>query len=275
MKKKKNGTKKKSGFLLKAILAVLAAVFVFSAYKLVSEIYQYKSAERKYSGLSSDYVLQNSSGSARYPGFVTDGDYVADGGQPSEPEISPISVDFAELTAKAPDTVAWLYSPDTAINYPVLQGPDNFYYLHKYIDGSYNSGGSLYIDCDCRSDFSSRNTIIYGHNMNDGSMLHSLTYYKDQSFYDEHPSMYLNTPAGNYRIDIFSAFVTDPEAHPYKIVFEDDIRFEEYLQQMISYSDFRSRVKPDCNSRIVTMSTCTYEYDDARYVVLGILIPIC
>ena len=119
----------------------------------------------------------------------------------------PPTVDFESLLAQGPDVKAWLELPGTVIQYPVAQGEDNSYYLKHLYDGTANKVGCLFIDYENAEDFSDNNTIIYGHNMRDGSMFSTLVEYKAQAYYDEHPEMYLVTPEGGYVVEVFSAFV--------------------------------------------------------------------
>lgn len=93
----------------------------------------------------------------------------------------------------------------------MAQGEDNSYYLKHLYDGTANKVGCLFIDYENAEDFSDNNTIIYGHNMRDGSMFSTLVEYKAQAYYDEHPEMYLVTPEGGYVVEVFSAFVASPE----------------------------------------------------------------
>jgi SrtB family sortase len=99
---------------------------------------------------------------------------------------------------------------DTAINYPVTQGADNDYYLKRLYDGTANKSGCLFVDYENAKDFSDRNTIIYGHNLLDGSMLSELTQYQEQAYYDAHPDMLLATSDGDFIVEVFAAFVASP-----------------------------------------------------------------
>ena len=112
---------------------------------------------------------------------------------------------------QGPDVKAWLELPGTVIQYPVGPGRDNSYYLKHLYDGTAKKVGCLFIDYENAEDFSDNNTIIYGHNMRDGSMFSTLVEYKAQAYYDEHPEMYLVTPEGGYVVGCFSAFVASPE----------------------------------------------------------------
>ena len=97
------------------------------------------------------------------------------------------------------------------LNYPVTHTDNNEYYLNHLYDGTYNKVGCLFADYENRADFSDRNTIIYGHNMRDGSMFALLNRYDEQSYFDTHRQMYLVTPKGGYVMEIFTAFAAKPE----------------------------------------------------------------
>ncbi len=253
---------KKSVKILLSILCVaFVCVFAFSGYKLYSIMHEYKVSEGKYNDLNSKFVTAGGKNSGEDSPLKNE-------------ETSPISVDFDALLAESDDVVGWIHSENTAIDYPVVKAEDNFYYLHRFIDGSYNGGGSIFLDCLCAGDFSGKNTVIYGHNMNDGSMFASLRDYRKDGYYAEHPKLYLNTPTQNYRIEVFAGYVTDADSDTYDIGFTDDAAYLAFLEKMRSQSDFETNVELTAEDRIVTLSTCSYEYYDARYVIQGKLVPI-
>ena len=146
--------------------------------------------------------------------------------------------------------------------------------LDRFLDGTSISGGTLFADYACPSDFSGLNTIIYGHNMKDGSMFALIDDYAYQTFYEEHPVMYLNTPSQNYRVDIFSCFTTDPESFVYTPAFASEEEYEAFLSRVLAYSEISCGIEPSPGSRIVTLSTCAYTGDDVRFVVCGVLTEI-
>ena len=189
-------------------------------------------------------------------------------------EVSPIKVDFAALQARNPDVTGWIYCPDTPINYVVVQTDDNMFYLHKDIDGNYSSYGTLFVECLNQKGFSDTNNIIYGHHMNDGKMFAKLVNYAKQDYYNQHPVFYLNTPDMNYRVELFAGYVTDMNSDTYSISFTSAEENQKWLDSVISQSAFESAVAVKPGDKILTLSTCTYEYDDARFVVLGKMIPI-
>ena len=120
------------------------------------------------------------------------------------------SVDFEALRENGPDIIGWLSLPDTVLNYPVTQTDNNEYYLNHLYDGTYNKVGCLFADYENQAGFSDRNTIVYGHNMRDGSMFALLNRYDEQSYFDTHRQMYLVTPKGGYVMEIFAAFAAKP-----------------------------------------------------------------
>lgn len=121
-------------------------------------------------------------------------------------------VDFAALRAFNLYIIAWIYIKETSINYPVVQGVDNSYYLKHMADGSYNDSGAIFVDFRSESDFSDSLTIIYGHNMKNGTMFSGLAKYKKQKFYDEHPVALILPPEKNYQLEFFAGYVADMEA---------------------------------------------------------------
>ena len=190
-------------------------------------------------------------------------------------EISPVVVDFDGLVARCSDTTAWLYCPNTVINYPVVSGTDNAYYQHIDIDGNYSAYGTLFTDCNSINGFpNDENNIIYGHHMRDGKMFACLIDYKSQSYYDSHPVFYLNTPEANYRVEVFAGYVTSMYSDAYRLSFENDDIFTEWINNAISQSFFTSDVEIKPGDKILTLSTCTYDYDEARFVLHGKMIRI-
>lgn len=176
-------------------------------------------------------------------------------------------VDFDALRAVNGHTVAWIYSEGTPIDYPVVLGEDNAFYLNHTFSGRPGSAGAIFMDMDNQGDFSDANTAIYGHHMRNGSMFASLDKYRKQSYYDEHPVIHLYTPGGDYAIELFSAYVRDASLLPHDFDSPED--FLAYVDQIKALSDFKSDVTIGADDRIVTLVTCNYNYDDARYVVHG------
>jgi len=177
-------------------------------------------------------------------------------------------IDFAALQAIHPDAAAWLYSPGTAIDYPVMKADDYSYYLRRLPNGMSNANGSLFIDYNCAPDFSGPLTVIYGHHMKSGRMFGSLKGYKEQGYYEEHPAMVLYTEQGDYRIELLYGCVIG--AGQWR---ERAFMYPENAGALLAYAarntTFESKAKYEEGDRIVALSTCSYEFDNARYVVIG------
>lgn len=125
-------------------------------------------------------------------------------------------MDFKQLLAEYSDTVGWFYCEGKQINYSVMQRNDNDYDLRYLLGGSYNTAGSLFADFCCGEIGKTSNYIIYGHNMNNGTMFSSLLKYISQSYYDEQPVLYLYTPECEYKIELMTGFVYKPTGDVYK-----------------------------------------------------------
>ena len=264
--------KKPMQYLLVVIVGILIGVMAFSSYKLITDRVEHSQARDKDEGASQNYVISNPiSPTPR----VYDKEQMEEG-VTLDDEISPLNsmYDLDQFFSDYPDAIAWIYCPNTPIDYGIVEAEDNDYYLHRFYDGSYSVGGSLFADCNNARDFSDPNTVVYGHHMNDGTKLAQISYYKEQYFYDAHPVMYLSTRTMNYRLELFSAYLTDADSETYTFRFDSDEAYAAWLQRIMRESDFKTDVTVTAADHVVTLSTCSYEYYDARYVVLGKLVPI-
>lgn len=189
-------------------------------------------------------------------------------------ELPPIAVDFSLLEAADGGVAGWLYGEDTILNYPVAAGTDNSYYLNHLLDGTRNACGTLFIDSANAPDFSDRNTVIHGHHMKNGSMFGWLESYREQAFFDAHAQLYLLTPNGEYRLDLIAGYTTRSEGDGYEKWFADDGAFLAFVNEARARSDFISDVAVEPDDRLVTLSTCAYVFEHARYVIHARLTPL-
>ncbi len=189
-------------------------------------------------------------------------------------EETALSIDFDALRAINPNVVGWILSEGNMISYPVVQGEDNSYYLTHLFNGEQNKLGSVFIDFRSSGDFSDQNMVLYGHNMKDGSMFSALANYADQSYYDRFPTMALYTPEGNYTVELFAGILTDGQGGLICRSFGGDEEFQDYVDLLTASSTFSCDVSVVPGDRIVTLCTCSYAYDDARYLLFGKLIPL-
>ena len=189
-------------------------------------------------------------------------------------EVEPadrIPPDFGVLRAWNPDIRGWIWNPGTDIDYPVVQGPDNTYYLNHTADRKQSIIGSIFMDCKNRADFHNGITVLYGHNIRGGRMFSSLSGYKDQSYYEAHPVMYLYTPEANYRVELFAGQLLSGSAGEFPLMFKSEEEGQEWGRQLRNSSTFIGRMDPAAGDRILALCTCSYEYQNARYVIYGIL----
>ncbi len=186
-------------------------------------------------------------------------------------------VDWKALKKVNSDVQGWLYQKGTVINYPVVQGTDNDTYLHTRFDKQWSGGGTLFVDCRMEKDFKGFNSIIYGHHMKDGSMFRSIRgYTKEDGYYDKHKTLELATPHGNYHLVVFSAFITKAtDEDTYKMTY-DEAEKQAYIDRAWERSELpitRDSVDVTKNDRLVTLSTCAYDYEEARYIVMCKMVP--
>lgn len=187
---------------------------------------------------------------------------------------APIRVDFPGLTSQCEDVVGWLYCPDTVVNYPVVQAEDNDTYLHADLSGEYLRSGTLFVDCENHAQpFVEKNYIVYGHSMKNGSMFGALLKYKKQSYYDDHPVWYYLTPDRDYRVELIAGMVVKTHRDIFTTTLNSTAMLKE-LSVLQEYSTFQSDVTYSDEDAFITLSTCSYEFNNARYVVVGKLVPL-
>lgn len=236
--------KKSSRIIFIVLIVVLSGVLIFSGYKIIS-YYIRSTREQNYSE-----IIRNS-----YSVPV------------DEKEKVPKSVDFKALQKRNPDVVAWLYCEDTPIDYPVVKCKNDDEYIRSNLEHEYSFSGTLFIDSRNKPDFSDLNTIIYGHNMyNDGTMFAVLPDYKKEGFFEKHRFMYLLTPEKNYKLEAIAGGVRDGYSETYDI-FEDLFSMQKVLKENIDDSVFDSGVTATSVKKVVTLSTCSYEYWTARFAL--------
>lgn len=188
-------------------------------------------------------------------------------------------VDFAELQENTNEHIyAWIYIPDTKIDYPILQHPtDNSFYLNRNLDGSKGYPGCIYSEDYNKKDFSDPVTLLYGHNLKSGSMFTGLHKYSDSEYMEEHPYVYVYTEDGRLLVyEIFAAHEHSDAHILYNHDYTVDIEFEGYLDSIFNERDMNKVVREDVevtkDSRILTMSTCTNNRPDKRFLVQGVLL---
>ena len=193
---------------------------------------------------------------------------------PEEDIICPIQVDFDSLQALNEDIIAWLYCEGTVIDYPVCKCEDDEFYLEHAYDRSSSHSGAIFLEAENTPDFSDTNNILYGHHMKNKTMFATLSYWAEQEYFEQHPYMWLLTPDQNYRIDLFSGYLTSALSDVYAVYQGYGMMLEEYLVKAADSSDFTSDVViPEEGFSYIVLSTCEYQFENARYVLHGKLVP--
>ncbi len=174
------------------------------------------------------------------------------------------------MAAKYPDFVGWLYLADSQIDYPVMQGEDNEVYLHATVDRVYDRLGTLYIDFRNDRHFSDPVTIFFGHNMASGKMFGNIRTFRSQSAFSAHKYGWLFTPDTVYRIDFFALAVLNA----YDTLYNLPNTLDYYLERMYENVHFRSDIELGEDDRVVALSTCASDYEDARAIFTGKLVEM-
>ena len=166
------------------------------------------------------------------------------------------------------DYKMWISVNNSNIDYPVVQGEDNDFYLTHSFDKNKNISGCLYIDSNNDID-TDENIVIYGHHMKNETMFHNLNYFKEEEFFKENKINIIRN-GRQYKYEPFSVYVIPEDEAVFNMDFIDDDIYKEYLYNLSSKSYFSSDINLDENSEIITLITCSYEYSGARTVVHGI-----
>lgn len=199
----------------------------------------------------------------------------------SELEQLPTGADdkFAKLYAQNNDFIGWISIEGTKIDYPVVQGEDNDYYLRRGMDGKYHRLGTVFADyrCTFSSDGSlSDNTIVYGHSAMDGSYFKDLLKYKKTSYYEEHPVIQFDTMYQEQEWVIIGAFMSgiyesQGELFEYHNFIDaaGEEEFNEFMLEVNRRSYFTTNIPVSYGDSLLTLVTCDYEFDDSRFVVVA------
>ena len=173
----------------------------------------------------------------------------------------PIEVDGEALLKENPDYAGWIYIPGTVVSYPVVQSHDNSDYLHTNFQKGYNYSGTIFIDSNCKGGMFDRHVIIYGHNMNDGSMFSIIKSYIDETFAKEHPYIWFITPEKMLLYRIFSAYESTPSdkvTYSYDGKdFHSDDEWGTIAAQIKNRSVFSNGQEVTEKDQVITLSTCS------------------
>ena len=257
------------------ILIVFVVAFCYSGYQLYSIYHNYHVAEEEYDSLVENYVT---TGVTPAPAQGQEGDAA----QPViEEPYPPLQIDFTALSAVNPDVVGWLYMENCAINYPIVQGTDNEFYLTRTFEKQVNSCGAIFMDNRNLPDFYDYNTFLYGHNMKNGSMFGRLKdLYREEGLCDQDPYFYIYLADGEVlKYRIFSYYITTDVSDSYNFV-NDDAGYDAYVKTAKSRSAYTTTLGSEeydtalaDHSAMVTLSTCSGPSNgNQRFLVHGVCV---
>ncbi|MDR0913705.1 MAG: class B sortase [Oscillospiraceae bacterium] len=260
--------KKKSkvlNVLLWVISAILVCVLLFSAYQIYSIFAMYNAESEAHADLM------------QYK--PSDGDIPETSTNPNSsehidktPGTPADNTSLDPLIAKNRDVKGWITVDNTYIDYPFVQADNNEHYLHTDVDKNYIESGALFLDCNSKSDFSVFNTIMYGHNMKNGSMFGSLPWFNNKNFFDENTTGKLFLRNRTFEIEIFACLVVQEDDKNIYCYPTSQKSVDEFAKYVSKNAAFYRKTDLKITDSIVTLSTCSYEFDEARTVVIGKLI---
>ncbi len=263
--------------LLTILLLACVCVFVYAGYQLITIAREYIVARNLYKDVASSYSTVTDVSAAAEEAAETE--ETEEETAEEEPVVElpdwywMLSVDFEALQGYNPDAIGWLYLEGSdIINYPVMYSGNNSGYLRTSIDGKYALAGSIFLDGSNTPTFEDAHSLIYGHQMRDGSMFGTLQKFKeDDNFYTDHMYFQIRTPEKAYRFQIFSYYDVSVRNEVYTLF--DEIGTDEYAAwiENITAASYRpTGITVTAQDRVVTLSTCSDDND--RFVVHGVLV---
>lgn len=269
---KEQNRKKEPNRRLYSILAVIFIVaFVVCVILMGRNYLRQKKAEEQFSALSdlTESAEMTSTGTEE----AAEDDILTQLGI----EVPEKNLDWDALYAENEDIYAWIYIPGTQVDYPILQHPtESNYYLDHNLDGSSGYPGCIYTQLYNSRNFTDVNTVLYGHNMGNGTMFGSLHEYEDNTFFEEHPYVYVYTPEKTYMYEIFVACTFSDEHLLNSYDYATEQGFKEYVDDLKGVRDMNSHVRSgvavEYGAHLLTMSTCIKNQPNERWIVSAILL---
>lgn len=264
------------------LMAIALVVFLFSGYMLYSYYQEYRAGTEEYDNLENSYTADDS-GEEDLESLENDQALqqisgrevrtVVENGREITVPVVQNPIDFAELEKVNEDTVGWIRISALDISYPVVQGEDNDYYLHRTFEKEENIAGCIFLNAENKDDFTDQNTIIYGHNMKNDSMFGKLSDFREEEVFNKSRYFWIFTEDLIYQYRIFSASVVNQTGLTYQTFFLNN-EFDEFINAAFENSEVdTSGVEVTRDDRVVTLSTCTGD-DATRFVVMGKLAQI-
>ncbi len=267
--------KKKRSRLLNRLLLIAGILMIgYAAYSIGSLLWNYHLSNSEYDEIADEFVVINDNvvedDSEDISEAITE---TTVSEEPQKIWYEQISVDLDGLQSKYPDIAAWLYQEGgTAISYPIMYSEEDSYYLHKTYKGTYAYAGSIFMETLNNRDFNDSHTIIYGHNMRNGSMFGTLKYLRKDGYMDTHGyfDIFLNDEIRRYQVFAYEVVLSD--SWVYQVPFGVTDAFTDYINTIYSKSEVDTGVEVTNEDKIITLSTCYGSNTDKRFVVHAVWI---
>jgi sortase B len=251
------------------LIAVLSVIFAVSAYMVISYVIQYQKGKKNYEQAR---ALVRISSSSSGTGSTPSASFSISPAAPYESTMKTLSgMDITALQRVNDDIVGWIEIPGTAVSYPLLKGTDNQYYLTHTWNKSVLSVGAIFLESKCSRSLTDFNSIIYGHNMKNGSMFAAIRSYSSKDFWSAHQNVYIVDETGVRRYEVFSAYQVSASGKAYQIGFQDDTAKQDFISFCTHQTSYKTGVTPSVNDKILTLSTCIGSDNSVRWVVQGVL----
>lgn len=188
------------------------------------------------------------------------------------------TIDFAGLQETAPDAYAWIVIPGTDIDYPIVQHPEEpEYYLRRTPEGTEATRGSIFTELYNSTDWTDNNTVIYGHNMRNGSMFAGLHKFENKEFFEENEYVYIYSPDNMVRVyQIFGAYEFGDLHLTLTYAMNTEEGYAEFLSGLLELDNpknlFREGMQVTTEDTIITLSTCVSGKTYNRFLVSAKLV---
>lgn len=173
------------------------------------------------------------------------------------------------------DVVGWIYIYDTKVDYPILKGKDNSYYLNHNVKKEYSSHGSIFMDYRNNTndlEGNNHNLVLYGHRMKNKQMFGSLDKFSDKEYFNSKYPIAIVLNDKEYYFEAFASYVTSSDYNYIQTSFSNKEDFDNFIKKVCSKSHTLVDTDVSTINNILTLSTCSYEFEDARLVVHAKLI---
>lgn len=222
------------------IRIICGIIFLYAIFQIAEILEDYKQASKEY-----ELLAEN---------VLTITEYI-----PEAETLPGYELDFASVKAQNKDFVGWIILPDSKINYPIVKSMDNEEYLTTTFEGEKASSGAIFMDRNCENDFSSKNTIIYGHNMKNGSMFRALNFMSNEEYFASHHTFCIDQGNGFEDYEVISCYETvETDTRSWKLVFESEEAYRNWLLQIKERCTYECQ-EFDAEKNTITLSTCRGE----------------